>query len=340
MAHLKLILYLLVGLAVTACGHSDSFHVDGTLAGGESINIRTITYTDGTARTGITAATKGKFAFDGSAPKPAMVEIYDNDYRLLGRFFTVNGDDIEISLDRTNPAAISIEGNDVSEQWAKWLRENTDKLRGAPAEQRNAAVAEFVAANPESKVAELLIITEMAPTLGWETLADSLLHLIPDASRLAGISGPFAQQSARVADGASLSRVPDIAYRRRHNLSGLFAASDSRLNMLVISNNESRPDSLLELLRALDKHRRAGRFDIVDLSVDTDTLAWNRSTRPDSAEWRQGWVPGSVAAAGIDSLGIPSLPYIIVADSLGHQLWRGTSTSAAFSFIKTREPQF
>jgi hypothetical protein len=97
-----------------------------------------------------------------------------------------------------------------------------------------------------------------------------------------------------------------------------------------------RRDSILEQLRHIALHRSAGRFDMVDFSVDSDTLVWKRSIVTDSATWTQGWVAGSISGQALAKLGIPTVPYFIVVDSAGRQVWRGQSISEARSYIVTK----
>lgn len=52
-----------------------------------------------------------------------------------------------------------------------------------------------------------------------------------------------------------------------------------------------------------------------------------------SAIWLQTWAPGSVASTNIGKLSIPRLPYFIVADSTGAQIYRGPSISTAENTI-------
>ncbi|MDE6121334.1 MAG: hypothetical protein K2F63_06050, partial [Muribaculaceae bacterium] len=60
-----------------------------------------------------------------------------------------------------------------------------------------------------------------------------------------------------------------------------------------------------------------------------DTADWRKSVLPDSASWRQGWAAGTVSAIGVDRLAIPSLPFFVVCDSTGRQIYRGSDMTRA-----------
>jgi len=55
---------------------------------------------------------------------------------------------------------------------------------------------------------------------------------------------------------------------------------------------------------------------------------WKKSIENDSATWVQGWVVGAASAHSIERLGINRLPFFIIADSTGKQLYRGPSVDS------------
>ena len=69
------------------------------------------------------------------------------------------------------------------------------------------------------------------------------------------------------------------------------------------------------------------------MSMDADTMSWRRNVRADSVSWPTAWAAGAIAAPGVDRLGIPSVPYFIVADSTGRQLFRGRSIKQAEALV-------
>jgi len=328
---MKQIIYIIIagmGLLLDACGHGDCFRVDGMLSEGSDINLRIVYYTDGNVLTGITASNAGKFVFEGRAPKPALVEVYDNDYRLLGRFMANDGEDIHVNIDRDNPYGTKVEGNALSVAMTGFFNSNADKLISATTDERNAVIAGHIKENPEAPEAYLLLITEFY-TRGHEQLADSLLALIPDDARIQGISAGFEAMLRRVTDGLTAKQVAPVPYLfsgKTH----MFRPSGSPLSLIVLSDSRSGRDSIVSVVRDLDS-RRGTRFDILDLNLDRDTLEWRRTVRSDSASWTQGWAAGGISAQAIDRLGVPQLPFFVLVDSAGHQLWRGSSATVARS---------
>lgn len=324
------IIAVLTALLATACGHSDSFRVHGELTDGSSINLRVVYYTNGSVITGITASNAGKFMYEGQAAKPALVELYDNDYRLLGRLIARNGEDIEVKLDRTNPYRISIDGNDTGEALAAYLSANADDLQSASIAGRNRLIAARVKAEPASPVSYLLLVTEFS-TPGYEQLADSLLSLIPEEARIEGVSAGFEAMLRRVADGVADDKVMPVPYMVSGGRTRMFRPSDTPLSLIILSDARTSGDSVLNVMRDLSRHERKGRFDILDLNLDQDTMVWRRTVRNDSATWTQGWAAGGISARGVDRLGVSALPCFVLVDSAGRRLWYGSSAAIAKS---------
>lgn len=321
------IVIAVVAIMMTACGHSDTFMVNGSVEGAPTMNIRVIYTMRGQVFTGVTAATAGKFSFKAAAPDTAIVELYDNDYALLGRFITVNGEDISISLSRS-PYRLTVEGNDISHRWAKFLGENAEALQAGGA-HHNEVIAKYIESNPADEVSTLLLITDYNMALSdsasmeaqrlWQTLQ----------WKPAGLTSAFAMQLNAVADTTGRCAVDSLRYLQSGNTHATFIAADHPLTLITISSERQGRDSALTLLRRIKDNR--GRLAdgravyVLDISVDNDTLDWSRSLRRDSATWQRGWLHGGIAHPALRAMAIPTIPYFILLDSAGTQLRRSPS---------------
>lgn len=115
-----------------------------------------------------------------------------------------------------------------------------------------------------------------------------------------------------------------------------YSPSRSSCSLLYFSTVQSGRDTIISTLRkAFDRYPRR-RFKLVDVSFTPDTLSWKNVARMDSVGWPQVWAVGGVANSVFDELNIPRLPYFIVADSTGKQLYRGASVSRAVSAVNKR----
>lgn len=326
---------LLLTMLLTACGHGDTFRIQGELTDGSTINLRIVYYSDGAVVTGITASKEGKFVYEGHVSNPALIEIYDNDYKLFGRMVASPGDDIEVKLNPSNPYIIEIKGNETSQKWGEFLNTNAELLNSNKIDARNALIAKYVQDNPKSRVSELLLSTEYdASRPGGNITVDSLLNLIDPEARDKSFATAFAMIVERVGSKAAQEKVMPIPYRKKGSDTGLFRPSDKPYNLIVFSDDRSGRDTISKELRKLMATEPRSRFGVIELSMDLDTVVWNRSIKTDSASWTQGWIAGAISAQSIDKLGLPGIPYYIVTDSVGKQLWRGTSITAASEQLK------
>lgn len=326
---MKKILYALMAVLAAVAGgcggHSDKFVIKGSIEGKPSTNIRVIYFTDGNVVTGITVANEGSFAFEGSSADVALIEIYDNEYRLLGRTVARNGDDVALHLSPADPAAFSAKGNAMAERWADFLKENAGKT------DRHAAVTAYVTAHRDDPLSALLVMTEIDASGPAAELADSLMTLIDPEARASGVTAGFTALVDRVSSATSHAPVAAINYIAPGGRQRLFKPSGARLNLIAVTAHYKGRDSVVKVLR--DIPARKG-LEVIELSADQDTIVWSRDVRLDSARWTHGWVAGSISGVALQRLGIPAVPYFIVTDSAGTQLWRGRSASEAARFIK------
>jgi signal peptidase I len=330
-----LLIALPLMLILAACGNDDEFTIKGKIKDNPTLNLRFVYYGQGALQTGITAANEGEFEFHGNSKRPTIVEIFDNDYRLMGRVYTVNGETIECQLDRNEVNNIKMSGNAVVEEWAKFLNKNAEglRLRGRIA---NRLVADYIKANPDNVLSSILLMTSYDAS-EYAVEADSLLNLIKPSARPNDLVGGYNFMIQRLVSDKALGKVVPIPYFVKGDSVRIFNPSRSELSLIALSNSDSgRPDSILPALRRLHNAASDSKLKIIDISVDQDTMAWQRSTRQDSAKWTQGWVAGSVASPGINTLGIARIPYFIVCDSSGKQVYRGPSIKEAEKLLNSK----
>lgn len=328
------LLSILCAALLSGCGHSDSYVAEGTLSDGATINMRILAHSPAGVYTSVTASPDGKFRFEQPLKQPSLIELFDNDYRPLARFIARPGDDISIRIDRSNYYATRLDGNPDTREWWNFLNENSELLSSATPETRNRIIADYVKAHPSERTAEMLMLTEFAVD-GKEVLADSLYRLIEPDVRESGFSADFALQLSHAAAG-SRAEVGNLSYIKRGNTRHVFRPADSELSLLVFTAEQNGRDTIVEDLRRAARLRHDGRFDILDAALHQDTVPWSREIRNDSATWAQGWIGGGVAATGVEPLAIPVLPYFILIDSHGKQLWRGRSADKAYSEAVSR----
>lgn len=317
------LLCAVVCLLCTACGGSDRFQIKGTVEGKRTMNLR-IAYTGrDNINNVLTAARDGVFEFAGQAPDGALVEVLDNDYRPIARFYAEDGDRLEVFVDPARQSATRVKGNDVSERWTAWLQSNAAAVDGTDAAALNNAVARYVKGHTDDVLSALLLSAYFNADLEPARAARLLASLKPEA-RPAHIVDSWRLTDARPTE--SITVMP-ITYVAPDSTAHYRPARHTRSMLAFSADYTGRTDSIVPALRRLRREHRNAAF--VDMWCDNDTLMWHRSLAADSVDWPAGWLPASVASPGVDRLRIPSLPYFIVADAKGRQLYRGPSVTAA-----------
>lgn len=318
-------------LAVTACTNNEQFRVNGTIEDKPTINLRIGYYADGVYRTQITAAREGEFEFFGSARQPAVVDIYDYEYRLLGRLYARNGQTLDVKLARNNPYNIRIDGDETASEWADFLRSNADSLMAGGTAANN-VIARYIDAHRDNILSTLLLTTSFDSAAQPE-LADSLLAIIEPQARPSGLTDGYNYLLQRVVAETASGPVLPIKYLDRNDSIRTFGPADRKYSVLLMSDGDSwRADSVAPLLRRLARKNRRD-IAVLDIGLDPDMAEWKRYTLADSASWTQAWLPGGPVAASIERLAIPRLPYYVVCDSAGTQLCRTPWTAVAERYI-------
>jgi len=344
--------------ALAACSESDSFSVEGKLSDGSTINMRAIYYDGDKLQNAIFPTDKGKFSFRAPVSKGTVVELLTNDYRLLGRFYAAPGDELSVTVNPKSPYRISVSGNDVAVRWSNFLNENAKVFDSKNPADINALVEKYVKAHPDDLVSTLLVITSYDAAVNPKG-AEKLLAAIKSEARPEYLVSGFTLSLARVGSEASKQRVVPFSFIDAADSLAYFNPARQKRALLIFTNDVTgRPDSIRDAM-----HRLASRnsdphsLRVLDFSLDYDTISWHRQLREDSLIVRvkntgspyerpplprtsdgdilvHGWAAGSVAATAVERLGIPSLPFFIVVDSTGTQLYRGSEISPALKLVR------
>lgn len=323
----KLIAAISAAVVLTACTDTDTFRVNGHIEGDPTINLRVGYYADGAYRTLITAAREGDFEFFGSARQPAIVTVFDYEYRPIASIYARNGNNYEISVDRSKPYAVKVSGDEISTAWADFLRDNADSLAAGSLEA-NRVVARYVENNPD-KILSTILLTTTFDSRRQPALADSLLAMIAPEARPSGITEGYNSLLLRIVSETAADTVGSFRYFTHADSAATFNTGGD-MAVLVFSDVASpRSDSIVPFIRRNYKDRR-----IADIGLDPEFGDWSRYTAPDSAKWTQGWLPGGPASPALERIAIPSLPFIVVTDSAGAQLLRTPWVAEAENYLK------
>lgn len=321
-----IIFICLCAVVMWACGGPTTFKIVGEVEGGRTMNLRLVFNGDDVINNVLTAARDGKFEFEGRAPEGGtMVEILDNDFRPMARMFVRNGDKINVKIDPSSPYGYTATGNDETERLSEFISANRKTLSLRVPKTTNALIANYIKGHKDDLVSSMLLVTEYFVSAD-PVAAQKLLEGIAREARPDILTSQWIAANRHGSRETIRDKVLPLRYLAPGDTVLTWRPTDAKVNLLSFSNEQSgRRDSVLNALRDVDKKRAKGKFAILDMSLEPDTFSWSHNVRRDSIKWATGWAPGAVSAPGIERLGIPSLPFFIVTDATGRQIYRGPS---------------
>ena len=319
---------LMMIFLLSSCGNSTTFTAEGSIKDLGTQNMRVVYYSNGVQL--LTVPVKDdKFNFEANIEVPTIVEFYTSNRSLLGRAYVSPGDDIECVFQKGSPSRAKVEGNDVSERWSKFLNDNIETFARGNIDNINSLIAQYITAHKDDILSTILLVSEYITSENNEE-ATKLLSSISAEARPESLIDSYEALLDRGNNIKAREKIAMTSYYSSSDSLATFVPHKSSYSILAFSNEPSRKSAnISEDMRSLREEYSDKRLQVIEISLDLDTATWKKSIKPDSATWQQGWVVGGASAHSIDRLGISRLPFYIVADSTGIQLYRGNSAEDA-----------
>lgn len=327
------ILLLWLSVLLTACGSDEEFVIDCEIKGIGEKGVEMF-YADRSLHKVSFHPKNDKVTLKGASVEPTLVEVFTLDGELLFSCVARNGEELEVKMDLARPGIARIKGNEDSERYNRFLADNDSLLRTGSPERINALIADEVLANPSAISSAMLLATKFNAR-GHELQADSLINAITPEARPVGVIGGFSELVGEQVSQSARGTVRSITLRAAPDTVVRYIPSMQSYSLLAFVGR-SKADSVRTVLRDFKKKLHKKRFTELEMTVMADSASWAGSIRRDSAKWVQAWLPGGVANPAVRSLQVPYVPFFIVTDSLGHQLYRGGSVSAAADTVRER----
>lgn len=332
---IRLIATFLTLLLLASCSKKEHFTVEGEIEGLGSQSVSMTYYADGGIKTASCPAGDGRFVMRGMSATPTLCIVEVANVGDIAVVVAADGDNIRLKGKLGDPLAITAEGNSTSAKISAWTAANADIIRAGNAALINRSIARFVADNPKDMASAALMATRFQ-TPGFESMADSIIATINPAARPAAVMQNFnallASQLTRQATGEVRMMM---LWGRNDTIIRLHPASHT-LTLIAFRNPGQPNDTVAGLLRESSGDYPRRRLGVFEISTARDSALWKTSTARDSATWVQTWAPGSVALPEVRKLNVPRIPFFIIADSLGTQLYRGSSTDSVRNLIRSR----
>lgn len=314
-----------------SCSGKKEFRVDFACDDIGTQNVIVI-YNDGDSyRSELIPAVDGNFTVTGQLSRPAFMEIFSAVGNPLGVMIVEGGDNIRARLSVNNPENISADGNDDAEDLLEFLAENREIINAKDFASLNHNIEDFVRDNPRSFVSTVLL-TRYYTVEGAEQTASELITLLPDKYR-EGYTEGF-EELLNMALGSDTLAIRDVRGFSRGDTARVFNPDSSRINLLILDDNNSRDaDSIRQLIAILTAGTADRRsLGVTEFGCDRDTLLWGSSVRALPADYPKGvdrlWLVEGMAAQGIAQAAPTKLPYFILTDSAGRVVCRTPSVSA------------
>ncbi|MCC8071252.1 MAG: DUF4369 domain-containing protein [Bacteroidales bacterium] len=323
-------------LSLASCGDDENFRIQGEVAGGGGQMIDFIYYARGAMQRVSVPAEGGKFILQGQSSSPTLGFLYLSGSTPLATIVVENGDNIECKLSAEDPLAAEVKGNKTSSAVADFLHENADAIRKGDVEAVNQAIAKYVGSHPKSMASTVLMVTRFSSE-GYEKMADSLMSLIPLKARPTAVVQGFNTVMASLLSTEANAELQSMGlYDRRDTIIRYMPRQQSLALFAFVGPERSQRDTIVPSLRALSDTFPKRRLKVMEISTALDSARWRQSVDGDSASWVQAWTPGSVASSAFRKMAVPRVPFFIVADSTGSQIYRGGSIEKAKSLINRR----
>lgn len=341
MRHLHSILISLLLVVFASCGNNEEFLINCKIRGLGSKGVEMTYTTRGVQRVGFHPV-DGKVTLRGVSDKPVLVEVSTIDNQLLFTCVAQNGDNLDVELDLDKPTSLKISGNDASEEYTRFIVDNDSLLRSDDVAGINRLIAAEVRRHPD-RISSAMLLATRFQARDYELEADSLVNTLKPDARPTGVMGAFSslvgeQVSSSVGSPVRAMTI-NCGYQNKQDTTMRYWASNQSYSMLVVTGYH-RSDSIGKTLQELCDSLPDRRFKAFEIAVTGDSAMWKSAVRNDSTKWVKAWVPGGTASNEVRSLTVSSIPYFVVADSTGRQIYRGRSLSAANDSVRNRLESF
>lgn len=321
---------------LTSCDDSTDFTITGTIEGAGMQTVRIIYYARGAVQENTAQAENGKFVITGESPDPTLVTLSMPGSGTLAMFVVSNGDEIKCKIDMNDPLTAEVKGNRTSKALAEFNRDNAELIRSGDYRTLNGVIADYIRKHPSDMTSTVLLTTRFY-TPGYELTADSLLTAIDPSARPAAVIQNFSSMLAAQLTKEVRGEVPAMALYSSTDSIKTYGPNRQAYSLIsFVGDNRMSRDSIIPRLRALHTSYPIRRLRVMEISMALDSAAWKSSIAGDSARWLQAWAPGTVAGTAIRRLSVPRIPFFVVCDSTGTQLYRGSSITAAETLLRSK----
>lgn len=272
------------------------------------------------------------YVSDASSPSNSMI------------IYAERGDEIKVKGEQRDMWTWSVTGNKISERWSNWYKEANAKKNDNKAFEKS--IEDYVKKNPSDPLSAILMLTEwdrrenpegfvkIWNSIDKEVRSQQLIDMC-GATDLLGVEFTImADGSLKYAKDGS---VKSLSVRSRDNGLDTLKFSKAKGSILYFySENNSARLETVDSLKALGKtYSDSTKRIIADIYMDSDSMTWVNVIRRDSLKGAvRAWQPRGVAEENMVKMGIVRLPWFVVKDKKGKEIYGGDDLKTAVAAFK------
>lgn len=256
---------------------------------------------------------------------PALIYLFSPSSKIpAALIYAERGDKIVVAGKSADVSEWEIKGNKVTEALTQWRIDNISLISSKDSDKLNKVVGEYVARHPDSPAAAIILYFYF-DRRGHEKEFVDLQNKLENK----------VLENERLMDAISMSdlftQLPmETAFPRQLILTGEEGYADTLLltkgkaKFLFFRPSGNIRDVIpMDTLKKMAKKDTAGHH-IAELYMDSDSLSWRRHVRKDTIpEMSRLWMPLGMLDSVAMSMQVRTLPYYIVVDSKGKEIYRG-----------------
>lgn len=306
---------------VQGCTSSD-FKVNIELKGLGNQNVRVVyRNAEGGIADSWIMAQNDAVEITGNCTDPSLLMVYNSMSVPIARLVVSGGDKLEVKGEVANSNQLQVKGSDVMEQWNDFVVKHRTEYDMSNAVKLNAEIEKYVKDNPKSMVSTLLVLVDYAPGDDAGKVPE-LLKLIDESAKPKSLMDSYNLAMMRVKTGVTSITSLNLLEMNSDDFE-MARFTGSKPSVICFWDNEGAPhkrSAAFEEMKMLD----STRVNIVDINIGSDSTQWRSTVAATGTTWKHYWVPGSMMNSAIMKLQVTTTPTIIVTDSLGKQLYRGS----------------
>ncbi|MDE5849978.1 MAG: hypothetical protein K2H38_07540 [Muribaculaceae bacterium] len=258
--------------------------------------------------------------------------------------YAERGDRIKVSGEGNDMGAWTVTGNKLSERWSEWRKTAYPKKGDSKAFEK--CIEEYVKENPKDELSAILLLTEWNRRENPEGFV-RLWNMVSKGARgqqlieMCGATDLLGVQFTTTADGnleyAKDAKMKHLLLRSRDNGLDTLKFNKASILYFYVENNSERRE-VVDSLKVLTKaYSDSAKRIMADIYMDSDSMTWVNAIRRDSLKGVvRAWQPRGTAEGDMVKMGVTRLPWFIVKDKAGKEIYAGDDLKKAMAeFRKT-----